>query len=150
MKPNVTARTLTLMFPVVGMLVLSAMALAQPPGPGDHDPLEEFVFPPELILENQRRIDLDDDQRSRIRQEILEAQRRFTELEWELQDGMERMVTLLEQEPTDEGAVLSHLDSVLAIENEMKRAQLGLMIRLKNHLTADQRDELRRLRDGQR
>ena len=149
MKPNVTGSTLTL-FSVVGMLVLSAMALAQPPRPGDHDPLEEFLFPPELILENQRRIDLDDDQRSRIRQEILEAQRRFTELEWELQDGMERMVMLLEQEPTDEGAVLSHLDSVLAIENEMKRAQLGLMIRLKNHLTADQRDELRRLRDGQR
>ena len=51
---------------------------------------------------------------------------------------------------SDEGAVLSHLDSVLAIENEMKRAQLGLMIRLKNHLTSDQRDELRRLRDRQR
>ena len=62
---------------------------------------------------------------------------------------METMVTLLQQEPTDEGAVLSHLDSVLELENEMKRAQLGLLIRLKNHLTADQRDELRRLRDGQ-
>ena len=49
---------------------------------------------------------------------------------------------------SDEGAVLSHLDSVLTIENEMKRAQLSLLIRLKNHLTADQRDELRRLRDG--
>ena len=144
MKLNVTAST----FIAAGILVLSATALAQPPAPGDHDPIEEFLFPPELILENQRRIDLDDDQRSRIRQEILEAQRRFTELEWELEDGMESMVTLLQQEPTDEGAVLSHLDSILEIENEMKRAQLGLMIRLKNHLTADQRDELRRLRDN--
>ncbi len=145
MKPNLTGST----FSAAAMLVLSTMALAQPPGPGDHDPLAEFVFPPELILENQRRIDLDDDQRSRIRQEILEAQRRFTELEWELEDGMERMMTLLQQEPTDEGAVLSHLESVLEIENEMKRAQLGLLIRLKNHLTADQRDELRRLRNSQ-
>jgi len=149
MKPNVTGRT----FLVVGMLVVSAMALAQPRGPGEHDerdPLEAFVFPPELILENQRQIDLDDDQRSRIRQEILEVQTHFTKLEWELEDTMEKMVTLLEREPTDEGAVLSQLDSVLEIENEMKRAQLGLMIRLKNHLNADQRDELRRIRDKQR
>ena len=64
MKPNLTGST----FSAVAMLVLSAMALAQPPGPGNHDPLTEFVFPPELILENQRRIDLDNDQRSLIRQ----------------------------------------------------------------------------------
>ncbi len=146
MKPNATGSTYT----AVGMLlVLSAIALAQPHPPEHQDPLAEFVFEPELILENQRRIGLDDDQRSRIRQEILEAQRRFTELQWELEDGMETMVALLQQEPTDEGAVLSHLDSILELENEMKRAQLGLMIRLKNYLTADQREELRRLRDSQ-
>lgn len=59
---------------------------------------------------------------------------------------MEILASLLEQEPTDEAAVMEHLDEVLDAEREVKRTQLTLMIRIKNELNAEQRARLSELR----
>ena len=59
---------------------------------------------------------------------------------------MEILASLLEQEPTDEAAVMEHLDEVLDAEREVKRTQLTLMIRIKNELNAEQRASLSELR----
>jgi Spy/CpxP family protein refolding chaperone len=123
--------------------VLLAAQQPQPPGP---DPLTENLFPPELVMAHQKAIDLSDTQKAYIRSELLKAQTRFTELQWQLQDSMEALVSLLKQSPADESQVMSQLDKVLTSEREIKRTQITLLVRIKNKLTPDQQAQLQRLR----
>ena len=115
---------------------------AQPPGP---DPLAENLFPPELVMQHQKAINLTDPQKASIRADLVKTQTRFTELQWQLQDAMEGLVALLKQSPTDEAQVMNILDKVLGFEREIKRSQIGLLVRIKNVLTAEQQAKLHRL-----
>ncbi len=133
-------------------LLLTAPALAQqappapPAPPAPHDPLAESLFPPELVMANQRAIGLDDEQKAYLRREISEAQARFLNLQWDLQDAMESLKSLLDQEQVNEQQILAQLDKVLDTERRIKRAQMGLMVRIKNKLTSEQQTRLRELR----
>ncbi len=139
------------------LLLAAGLAVAQqPPGPGPRfqpgpagpalDPVRGNLFPPELIMRNQKAIGLTDEQKTTIRGELLQAQTRFTELQWELQDQVESLVSLLKQEKVDEQQALAQLDKVLDVEREIKRAQIGLMVRIKNKLTPEQQAQLREIR----
>ena len=113
-----------------------------------HDPVAENLFPPELILQNQKAIGLDEAQKTFIRSEISKAQGRFTELQWQMQDAMEAMISSLKQDAADEQQVLGQLDKVLNVEREIKRGQISLMLRIKNKLTPEQQARLRQLRNA--
>lgn len=138
-------RVRTVLLFCASVLLACGPAAAQQPRP-EHDPVAASLFPPELIMQNQKAIGLDDGQKSSIRAEISKAQGRFTELQWQLQDAMETLVSLLKQDSADEQQVLAQLDKVLNWEREIKRAQLGLMVRIKNKLTPEQQARLRQLR----
>jgi len=114
--------------------------------PQAHDPIADNLFPPDLVLSNQKAIGLEDSQRNFVRSEVLKAQTRFTELQFQLQDGMEILVGLLKQTPADEAQVLAQLEKVLNTEREVKRTQIALMVRIKNKLTPEQQTRLRQLR----
>jgi hypothetical protein len=122
------------------------LAAQQPQGT---DPIAENLFPPDLVLSNQKAIALDDAQKSFVRSEVLKAQARFTELQFQLQDAMEMLTGLLKQDPVDETQVLGQLDKVLNAEREVKRTQIALMVRIKNKLNTEQQARLRQLRSGQ-
>lgn len=129
---------------------LVSTARAQQPTPGmvptrnpGTDPLMGNLFPPELIMQNQEAIKLSDDQRQFIIAEIQRVQTQTTGVQWRLQAAMERLGAAVHQDQPAEAAVLSQLDSVLALEREMKRAQIGLLVRLKGRLTPDQQATLR-------
>lgn len=109
------------------------------------DPLMSNLFPPELIMQNQNAVKLTDDQRQYIIGEIQKVQTQATGVQWRLQAAMERLGVSVHPDKPEEAVVLSQLDSVLALEREMKRAQIGLLVRLKSHLTADQQATLRQL-----
>jgi Spy/CpxP family protein refolding chaperone len=126
------------------LLLVSAAARAQQPP--TQDPIAENLFPPDQVLSNQKAIGLDDTQRNYVRAEVLKAQTRFTELQFQLQDAMESLVALLKQNPVDETQVMAQLDKVLNAEREVKRTQIALMVRIKNKLTPDQQARLRQLR----
>ncbi len=102
----------------------------QPTGP---DPVTENLFPPELVMAHQRAIDLSDAQKAYVRVELLKAQTRFTELQWQLQDAVEALVALLKQSSADESQVMSQLDKVLSSGREIKRTQISLLVRIKNN-----------------
>ena len=133
-----------LIWPAV-LLYAVLLAAQQPPGP---DPMAENLFPPELVMAHQKAIDLSDAQRASIRAELLKAQTRFTELQWQLQDAMEGLVSLLKQSSVDEAQVMSQLDKVLTSEREIKRTQISLLVRIKNKLTPEQQAHLQKLRAG--
>ncbi len=126
-------------------LLLAAPSLAQPPAPPD-DPLRDYFLPPELVMQNQQAIGLGDDQKTFFKTELRQAQQRFTELQWKLEDEMERFVTLVKQPQVDEQQALAQLDRVLAAEREVKRTQISLLIRIKDHLRPDQQARLQEIR----
>jgi len=128
-----------------GLLLLCSSAWPQQAHP-PQDPMGENLFPPELIMQNQQVIGLEEAQKTFIRTEISKAQNHFTELQWQLQDSMETLVSLLKPNAVEEQQVLAQLDKVLNIEREIKRTQIGLMVRIKNKLTPEQQARLRELR----
>jgi len=107
------------------------------------DPLMSNLFPPDVIMQNQDAIGLTGDQRQFIIGEIQKVQTQTTSVQWRLQAAMERLGDAVHQDRPDEALTMARLDSVLALEREMKRAQIGLLIRLKSRLTADQQTTLR-------
>src|ERR1700732_1756483 len=109
------------------------------------DPLCDLMFPPEAVMQHQQAIGLSEEQKNNLKVEIRQAQLKFTELQWTLQDEMERLVSLLKQSKVDEKQAASQLDKVLDAEREIKRAQLMLLIRIKNNLTPAQQSQLREL-----
>ncbi|MFQ5663944.1 MAG: Spy/CpxP family protein refolding chaperone [Terriglobia bacterium] len=139
------ARILLLGF---SLFLVAAPARAQhrTPRPAQRDPIRESLFPPELVMRHQRAIGLEPEQKAYIRKQMRQAQLRFTELQWELEDAAETMRSLLEQDQVDEEQVLGQLEKVLDAERRIKRLQLSLMIRIKNKLTPEQQAQLRELR----
>lgn len=126
---------------VLTLLLFSSLAAQQTP----EDPLRDVLFPPEAVMQHQQALGLSDEQKNNLKVEVRQAQLKFTELQWTLQDEMERLLSLLKQSKVDEKPAASQLDKVLAAEREIKRAQLMLLIRIKNNLTPSQQTQLRDL-----
>jgi len=137
---------------VFTILVLAGLALGSvfAEGKSGDDPLEAFFFPPELVMQHQNRIGLSAEQKATLREEVARAQQRFTSLQWNLQDAFERFAGTLDAPTLDEGRVLQGLEQVLDAEREVKRAQIRLLVSIKNLLDEDQQAELRRVRAGTR
>ena len=126
---------------ILALLLFNILAAQQPPD----DPLRDIMFPPEAVMQHQQAIGLSDEQKNSFKVEVRQAQLKFTELQWTLQDEMERLVALLKQPKVDEKQAALQLDKVLAAEREIKRAQLMLLIQIKNNLTPVQQTQLREL-----
>ena len=118
----------------------------QPPPP--QDPLAQNLFPPDLVMQHRQALGLTDEQKNAIKDEVLKASTRFVELQLQMQDELETMANLTKGTTVDEQRVLAELDKVLGVEREIKRTQLGLTIRIKNKLTAEQQNKLQEMRFG--
>ena len=127
-------------------LLLSGPGVARAQQP-DQDPIGQSFFPPELVIQHQEAIGLSAEQKDAFKAEIRQAQLKFTELQWKLQDEMEKMVSLIKQPHVDEQQVLAQLDKVLAAEREVKKEQITLLVRIKNKLTPEQQAKLAELRN---
>jgi Spy/CpxP family protein refolding chaperone len=124
-------------------LFAAGAARAQQP---DQDPIGQSFFAPELVIQHQEAIGLSAEQKDYFKTEIRAAQLKFTELQWKLQDEMEKLVTLARQPRVDEPQGLAQLEKVLAAEREIKRQQVTLLVRIKNKLTPEQQAKLSDLR----
>jgi len=131
-------------FRIVGILLVafSAVMAQQPPQP---DPFAGNLFPPELIMQHQQTIGLGEEQKNFLKAEVRNAQKQLTELQWGLQEEVEKLAALMRQDQVDEAQALTQLDKVLGLEREIKRAHIGLLIRVKNKLTAEQQARLREI-----
>ena len=141
-----TKLTVLVVILVMGIILTVAFASAQqspPPQPTpDHDPLAQFMFPPELVMQHQREIGLTDEQKTFLRGEIQRVTLRFTELQWQLQDAMEGLASVMKESSVNEQQALSQLDKILDTEREIKHLHIGLAIRIKNKLTPEQQSRL--------
>lgn len=141
---NTIKKNMKALLAMVLFMTLSLTGLAQE-NPGK-DPLQEFFFPPELVMRYQNEILLTKEQKEMIISTMEEAQKKFTRLQWDLQAEMTALQKLLSEQSVNEANVLTQLDKVLDQERIIKRAQISLMVKIKNALTEDQKVKLTALR----
>jgi Spy/CpxP family protein refolding chaperone len=118
----------------------------QPPPHPPMDPLGDVMFPPDMVMQHQRELELTDEQKTFMRSEINRTTTRFNELQWQLQDAMEALHETMKANSVNEQLAMSQLDKVLDSEREIKRAHMELAIRIKNKLTAEQQTKLQSMR----
>jgi len=113
------------------------------------DPFAGAFFPPELVLIARDRVALTQEQQEAVRARVEKAQPRFDDLRAKLEHETSTLSTLAKQERVDEAALVAQLDKVLEVERELKHLHVGLMVAIKNMLTAEQQTKLREIaKDG--
>ena len=116
------------------------------PHPPNPDPLAHLMFPPDMIMNHARQLNLTDEQKAFMRSEIQKTTASFQDLQWKLQDQMEQLQETMKSTSVNEQQALAQLDKVLDLEREIKRLHIGLAVRLKNRLTPEQQDQLHKMR----
>lgn len=119
-----------------------------PHAPPPMDPLAERLFPPELIMSHQSELGLSDKQRETIMKDIESTQSEILHVQWDLADASNELASLLGESKVNERKALAQADRVMELERKIKKAHLGLLIRIKNSLTAEQQDKLNEMRNG--
>lgn len=110
-----------------------------------HDPFGP-MFPPEMVMQNQRELGLTEQQKTYMRTEIGKTSARFNDLQWQLHDAMEVLHETMKANQVNEQQALAQLDRVLETEREIKRLHMELAIKIKNNLTPEQQQKLHSLR----
>ena len=144
-------------------LVAATAPRAQSPGPSKASPairqgslesgptatelIERNFFEPEFVMRNQKAIGLTGEQLKSIREEVIKIMPRFTELLWRQSDETEALIALFDHDRPDEKQVLAQLEKLLGIESEIKRLRAGLLVRIRNELTAEQQTQLRAIKN---
>jgi Spy/CpxP family protein refolding chaperone len=121
------------------------MGGGSPPGP---PPFMRQVFSPKLVMEHQQEIGLRPAQVEAIKRAMNEAQQQLVDLEWRLNAESEALGKLLDADRVDEAAVIAKLEQVTAIEQQVKKANFTLLVRVKNQLDPEQQRKLRAIRPG--
>jgi Spy/CpxP family protein refolding chaperone len=140
----------------IGFAVVPANAQEGPPRPQEpgqappprmpHDPLANVMFPPEMVMQHQRELELTDQQKTYMRSEIGKTSARFNDLQWQLHDAMEALGETMKGAQVNEQQALAQLDRVLETEHQIKRLHMELAIKIKNNLTPDQQQKLQNMK----
>lgn len=122
-----------LLLVIAGFGVSAAMAA----GPKE-DVFKGKLFPPNVILEHQAALSLSKQQFTAIRAAVVEVQAGVAEHEWDMREAYQALMSELDKSPIDEGRVIAHADVALQAENQVKKKQMAMLVRVKNLLTAEQ------------
>lgn len=134
---------------LVALLLLAGAALSAN-GQGKDDVFKGKLFPPNIILENQAELGLSKEQFTKIRAAVVEVQASVAEHEWDMREAYLKLMQELDKSPIDEDRVLAHANTALLAENQVKKRQMTMLVRLKNLLTAEQVATLEALDKGNR
>jgi len=115
-------------------------------GPARPDPIGRFLFQPELIMEYRNKLDLTEQQQDELKTELQNAQASIFDFKWQLNEESEKLKDILQTTPIDEAQMLAQSDKVMQLEQKIKRVHLTLLARLKNMLSEQQIQMLRKLR----
>ena len=96
------------------------------------------LFAPNIILEQQAELHLTKQQFTEIRAAVVEVQSGVAEHEWDMREAYQALMLELDKVPVDEVEVLKHANKALLAENQVKKRQMAMLVRLKNLLNAEQ------------
>lgn len=132
---------------LAALLAFASPAAGQNPKPDDA--FAQALFDPQLVLRHAQTIGLTAAQRRTILDELKATQTALGPLQADMTEPALELIELLGQTRVDEARVLAKIDQVLKIENEVKKKQAALLVRIKNALTAEQHARLRELRNAE-
>jgi Spy/CpxP family protein refolding chaperone len=122
-------------------------------GPGEMPPgefeLRHELIPPELVMQHQAEIGLNEEQKTALVHEMQALQSDLVPLQFEMSDAAGKLRAALATPRVDEEKAGVLADRLMSLETRIKRRHLALMIRIKNILTPEQQDRLRGLREEQ-
>ena len=122
------------------------LAVAVHAQPAPSDPIAEYLFPPDLVLQHEGSITLTAEQREFIENVVQKTQVRVQEIERRLREEGQNLASLLARDHVDESAALAQSDKIASADQELRQAHLRLLINIKNKLTPEQQIKLRGLR----
>lgn len=125
-----------------GLLIFLAVALfgsgaVIAAGPKE-DVFKGKLFPPNIILENQAELGLTKEQFTAIKKAVVQVQSNVAEHEWDVREAYVSIMQALDAVPINEDQVLEYVGMALLAENEVKKEQVMMLIKLKNLLTQEQ------------
>ncbi len=103
------------------------------------------LFPPNLVLEHRDELELSREQFTSIREAVVQVQANVAEHEWDMREAYLRIMEELDAESIDEERVLEIANEALLAENEIKKQQMAMLIRVRGILTDEQVAYLRSL-----
>jgi hypothetical protein len=130
----------------IGTLIILAFTTWIYPQANADQGLKRYLFSPDFLRLHQRELQLSQEQRRYIVQQINEIQAKFTPLQWGLEDEVRKLIDIVEHRASEEEAVLQQLDVVLSLEKEIKSQQLILAVRIRNTLSEEQLRKVRIIR----
>lgn len=138
--------TLTLAFAIFASAsLLASPALAQD---ASEKLMRNFVHP-RMLMRHQAELGLTDTQKSAIKNYVKAAQSKSVDVQFELEQQMQKLQDLVGQDEVDKSAAVTQARKVMSLENEMKAIQLGLMIDVKNVLKPAQIEKIKQFRKEQ-
>lgn len=108
------------------------------------DPLSENFIAPEVIDAAREDVGFPETLQKKLREELLQAQPRFQDLEKKLQREQQKLVELTRNTHVDLEALRAQLDKVLSAEAEARRLHLKTLATIKNLLSEKQQADLRK------
>ena len=120
------------------LLVIASLGLGTAIAEEPKDVFKGKLFAPNIILENRDALELSKDQFTAIRAAVVEVQAGVAEHEWDMQEAYQALMLELDKSPVDEDKVLEYASTALLAENQVKKKQMTMLVRLKNLLTAEQ------------
>lgn len=134
----------------LALLILTDEVVAQqrqPASPEQAEPdFARYLFPPELIMQHQQKINLRPEQRTTITEAIQQLQSKVLELQWQMQSEAQKLSELMQAPTIKEADALAQVERVLDVERDVKRMHLRTLIRIKNTLSREQQATLASLR----
>lgn len=117
------------------------------------EPIQDYLFPPELLVQAKAEVQLSDEQKRHLQEVTEKMEARFRELQERLQKENDALAAIVKPARVDPSAALAQLQKVLAIDNSARQAQLGFMLAIKAELTPEQQEKLaafRKVQDAER
>jgi Spy/CpxP family protein refolding chaperone len=96
------------------------------------------LFAPDVILQQQAELNLTKEQFTGIRAAVVEVQSGVAEHEWDMREAYQALLLELDKTPVSEAEVLKYATTALLAENQVKKKQMAMLVKLKNLLTAEQ------------
>ena len=123
---------------ILCLLVFASLGTGTALAENPKDVFKGKLFAPNIILEHREALQLSKEQFTAIRAAVVEVQSGVAEHEWDMQEAYQALMLELDQSPVDENKVLEYADKALLAENQVKKKQMAMLVRLKNLLTEDQ------------
>lgn len=144
---------------IAGLLIILGLTISpvfgqQPPGGQDASPdadsarkvLAEHFFAPQLILQSQSELGLNESQVSAINALVANMENKLPELQQQHEAETKALSDQLAGGNADETVVLTHLDNVIKQERLMRRLQIITLLRVRSQLTAAQQSAMKDIR----